>query len=226
MIDAARPRRGQQPGSAREPAPVAPRAAFAAVISISPARFAALTNKIAAAAKPATAVRRIGNRFGVSFSADGLVMIDMVIFLSRCWSVWALHVQMHLGGTSVSGISRDGFCGRHSGCDGASRLGYCPTRNASSPRFSNLLHVILEYVAPRNDNKENDGDQAFDDDLPCPRVQLMRGPQRQCDPEQCAFMPVPPFAWTTSGLPRSPAPSIALRRHQPRGATSRAILHQ
>src|SRR5882762_468439 len=41
-----------------------------------------------------------------------------------------------------------------------------------------------------------------------------------------AFMPVLPFAWTTSGLPRSPAPSIGRRRHQPRGATSRAILHQ
>ena len=41
-----------------------------------------------------------------------------------------------------------------------------------------------------------------------------------------AFMPVPPFAWTTAGLPRSPAPSIARRRHQPQGATSRAILHQ
>src|SRR5438132_8575598 len=58
-----------------------------------------------------------------------------------------------------------------------------------SPRFSNLLHVILEYVAPGNDNKEYDGDQAFDDDLPCPRVHLMRGPQRQCDPEQPYRLP-------------------------------------
>src|SRR5438445_9518772 len=50
-------------------------------------RFAALTNRIAAAARPATAVRRIGNRLGGSFSTDGLVMIDMVISLSRCLSV-------------------------------------------------------------------------------------------------------------------------------------------
>src|SRR5437868_9582191 len=55
---------------------------------MSPARFAALTNKMAAAARPAIAVRRIANTLGVSFSTDGLVMIDMAISPSRWCNGW------------------------------------------------------------------------------------------------------------------------------------------
>src|SRR5437660_4087017 len=55
---------------------------------MSPSRFAALTNKMAAAARPAIAVRRIGNTLAVSFSTHGLVMIDMAISLSRWCNGW------------------------------------------------------------------------------------------------------------------------------------------
>src|SRR5215210_7725316 len=60
----------------------------AELISISPARFAALTNKTTAATSPVIAARRIGNRARVCFSRDGLVKVDMAFFFREGVTVW------------------------------------------------------------------------------------------------------------------------------------------
>src|SRR5687767_99651 len=60
----------------------------AALTSISPARFAALTNKTTAATSPVTAARRIGNRVEVCFSRDRLIKADMAFFFRERVTVW------------------------------------------------------------------------------------------------------------------------------------------